>query len=284
MITDNDDSSSDNDDDSIVVLYVPTADDMQDVGGVLASLLLEKEENVDNHDDVVVTAFSASPTLILMNGDLGAGKTCLTRGFVRTLTTGNDDDDTSMLRVTSPTFLLVNTYPTSILLRLLRERESDSDKDDEMIEKQKSTIEIRHLDLYRLSGTSPRDFEPLDLDHVFTKCIALMEWPERLGNHVGALPDERLEICITIIADDDKNEKRESTSLSSSQDMESVNNENLSWDNIGEEEEDTNHLRRVVLHPVGNVWKNRLQRMVQEGYVDDLLECVVDEEDDNDDD
>jgi tRNA threonylcarbamoyladenosine biosynthesis protein TsaE len=262
------DSSGDG---SPIVLYVPTADDMQDVGGVLASLILEKydsdNDKDDNDNDATEEASAARPTLILMNGDLGAGKTCLTRGFVRTMT-GSDDS----MRVTSPTFLLSNTYPTSIVLQTEKNKHQT----------RQSMIEIRHLDLYRLSGTSPRDFEALDLDHVFTKCVALMEWPERLGNHV-ALPTERLEIRITIPADTTEKESSSSSSMdrvTTSYTISTTSNDDD--DDLFDGEEDTK-LRQVVLHPIGDVWKNRLQRLIHEGYVDDLLEHHADDEEDDDD-
>jgi hypothetical protein len=72
------------------ILSVPTAEDMEDVGGILASLLLDTER--------------PEGAIILLEGSLGAGKTSFARGFVRGAT-GDWN-----LRVTSPTFLLSNTY------------------------------------------------------------------------------------------------------------------------------------------------------------------------------
>ena len=54
-------------------------------------------------------ATTLSPgTVIFLEGDLGAGKTVWARGFVR----GAVGDDT--LRVTSPTYLLDQTYRTTL--------------------------------------------------------------------------------------------------------------------------------------------------------------------------
>ena len=60
---------------------------------------------------------------------------------------------------------------------------------------------IHHMDLYRLPGTSPKDFEPLALPHVFSKCISLIEWPSRLEKFPEILPplENLLEIDIQIL-------------------------------------------------------------------------------------
>eukprot|EP00956_Cyclotella_meneghiniana_P039725 scaffold177979_cov64-Cyclotella_meneghiniana.AAC.2 len=88
---------------------------------------------------------------IFLDGDLGAGKTCFSRGFIRSRLgyTG---------RITSPTYLLCNTYDAG---------------DGEI---------IRHLDLYCLNSSTVEDVHsqqqqliPLDLVNVFQKGIALVE-------------------------------------------------------------------------------------------------------------
>lgn len=83
------------------------------------------------------------------------------------------------LRVTSPTYLLSNTYPVN-----------GGDDSDEIV--------IHHMDLYRLS--EGEDLSPLNLDYVLKECISLIEWPSRLGK---GIPNERLEITITIDKDYD---------------------------------------------------------------------------------
>jgi len=74
-------------------LMIPTAEDMEDVGGLIASITLE-----DDH---------AAGSKIFLMGDLGAGKTAFSRGFLRTATGDGE------LRVTSPTYLLSNSYLAS---------------------------------------------------------------------------------------------------------------------------------------------------------------------------
>lgn len=72
-------------------LRIRSRKDMEEVGGVLANLLFV----MDNPPRGII---------ILLEGDLGAGKTTFTRGFLRAAL------DEEQLRVTSPTFLLSNTY------------------------------------------------------------------------------------------------------------------------------------------------------------------------------
>lgn len=94
------------------------------------------------------------------------------------------------------------------------------------------------MDLYRLSGPS----ESLNLQYVFAKCIALIEWPGRLGS---ALPQERLDIHIRIMAGRD-----------------ATTNEMCDDDNLP---------RKLVLGPSGKAWNERVQSLLDEGYIDDLL-------------
>jgi tRNA threonylcarbamoyladenosine biosynthesis protein TsaE len=86
--------------------------------------------------------------VVLLSGGLGTGKTLLTRGIGESLGT---------TRVRSPSFTLVNEYPT--------------DK-----------YTLVHADLYRLE---PADVETLGLeDHIDgpEPCVLLVEWPERWEN------------------------------------------------------------------------------------------------------
>lgn len=91
--------------------------------------------------------------VILLEGPIGAGKSCLARAFIRTRL-GREDED-----VPSPTFTLVQVY----------EAEGE---------------EIWHADLYRL--THPDEVWELGLDDAFSSAICLVEWPDRLGAHLPA--------------------------------------------------------------------------------------------------
>lgn len=87
------------------------------------------------------------PGVVLLRGDLGAGKTTLTRGIAR----GLGLKDPSL--VNSPSFTLVNIY--------------------------QGDCAIYHVDLYRLGGD--RDLYSIGLDDFLGKeGVTIVEWGERL--------------------------------------------------------------------------------------------------------
>lgn len=86
--------------------------------------------------------------VILMTGDVGAGKTHFARALIQSLLTEPED-------VPSPTFTLVQTYDTP-------------------------SAQIWHADLYRLTSSS--EIEELGLTDAFDTAICLIEWPDRLGD------------------------------------------------------------------------------------------------------
>lgn len=103
--------------------------------------------------------------LILLQGDLGAGKSVLARGIARGLGVPEE------VPITSPTFTLMNHY----LARL----------------------DLYHFDLYRLS--EPDELIEIGFDDfAFGSGAALVEWPERLGD--DEIPG--LWICIENRGDD----------------------------------------------------------------------------------
>lgn len=83
--------------------------------------------------------------IVLLSGDLGAGKTVFAKGFVRGLGEKNAD-------VVSPTFTIVNDYGGKIF----------------------------HFDLYRLGSAA--EFEAAGLHEVlYGDGYKLVEWPEKIG-------------------------------------------------------------------------------------------------------
>lgn len=85
--------------------------------------------------------------VVLLNGDVGAGKTHFARALIQSLLDVPED-------VPSPTFTLVQSYQTASAM-------------------------IWHADLYRL--TSTHEIEELGLTEAFHDAICLVEWPDRLG-------------------------------------------------------------------------------------------------------
>lgn len=87
-----------------------------------------------------------APVLILLTGDLGSGKTTLTKGIVSGLGAAREEE------VTSPTFTLMHTYGTS--------------------------AKVYHADLYRIE--SFHDFETLGMEDLFAEPrVVILEWSER---------------------------------------------------------------------------------------------------------
>lgn len=88
-----------------VELRIPTSDVMEEMGGLLYSTI--EDETSPSDGGAGERAGAGAGAVICLDGDLGAGKTAFSRGFVRAAT-----GDWS-LRVTSPTYLLSNAYRTS---------------------------------------------------------------------------------------------------------------------------------------------------------------------------
>lgn len=89
-----------------------------------------------------------APRVVVLRGDLGAGKTTLVKGWVAALKAGTEDE------VTSPTFTLVHEYTGPM-------------------------AKVYHLDLYRLE--TERELATLGLDEMAAEPDALMliEWGEK---------------------------------------------------------------------------------------------------------
>ena len=89
----------------------------------------------------------APPKLVLLRGDLGAGKTTLVKGIAAAFDAAAEDD------VTSPTFTLVHEY-------------------------RGPRANLYHIDLYRID--TPRELETLGLDDLRSdNGILLIEWGEK---------------------------------------------------------------------------------------------------------
>ena len=94
----------------------------------------------------------APSTILLLDGELGAGKTTVTRGIARGLGVEGE--------VTSPTFLTLKVYATSLGVPLL------------------------HVDLYRVAAEAYLEEQGI-LDEVDEGAIAVVEWGEKAGDLQG---------------------------------------------------------------------------------------------------
>jgi tRNA threonylcarbamoyladenosine biosynthesis protein TsaE len=94
-----------------------------------------------------LTELLAPPKLVLLRGELGAGKTTLVKGIAAALEAAAEDD------VTSPTFTLVHEY-------------------------RGPRVVVYHIDLYRLD--TARELDTLGLDDLRSdNSILLIEWGEK---------------------------------------------------------------------------------------------------------
>jgi tRNA threonylcarbamoyladenosine biosynthesis protein TsaE len=102
--------------------------------------------------------------LLLLVGDLGAGKTAFTQGFAGGL--GIDEP------ITSPTFTLARSY--------------------------KGRMVLNHLDVYRLENV--QEAEDLGLGELLEGGVTLIEWGDTIA---PVLPPDYLELRFTFGEDDD---------------------------------------------------------------------------------
>jgi tRNA threonylcarbamoyladenosine biosynthesis protein TsaE len=108
-----------------------------------------------------------SRAVILLIGNLGAGKTTLAKGIVEGLGAAPPEE------VTSPTFTLIHEYGRG---------------------------RVYHIDLYRLD--EPKEVATLGLDELFDRdAVILIEWGERFPHLV---PAARTEIRIRATENDER--------------------------------------------------------------------------------
>ena len=123
------------------MIEISSAQEMQNLGALIGSQLRAGD-------------------LILLNGELGAGKTVLVQGIAQAL---------GIKSVTSPTFVISKSYPAN--------------------------LPLIHVDVYRLldSGKASLFLDDLDLDSDREKAVTVIEWG---GTESARLSDQRLEITI----------------------------------------------------------------------------------------
>lgn len=97
--------------------------------------------------------------IILLQGELGAGKTTFTKGLAKGLGMKTNE-------VNSPTFILMNYY--------------------------EGKLPVYHFDFYRL--TQSKELKTVEMDEYFYgNGVSVIEWPERLGE---LLPKEYFQVML----------------------------------------------------------------------------------------
>ncbi|MBL8218812.1 MAG: tRNA (adenosine(37)-N6)-threonylcarbamoyltransferase complex ATPase subunit type 1 TsaE [Bryobacterales bacterium] len=105
------------------------------------------------------------PCLVFLTGNLGTGKTTLSKGIAKGLGAASPEE------VSSPTFTLIHEYG--------------------------DPARLYHIDLYRLD--EPRQLATLGLDEILERnAVVLIEWPEKFAT---VLP--RPDVWIRITAEDE---------------------------------------------------------------------------------
>jgi tRNA threonylcarbamoyladenosine biosynthesis protein TsaE len=108
------------------------------------------------------------PCVVLLEGELGAGKTTLTKGIVQGLGAAREED------VTSPSFALVHEYC--------------------------GPVKVYHIDLYRIENLT--ELSTLGLDDILASDAAvLVEWGEKLG---GGFAGKTLCVRLEYAGNDDR--------------------------------------------------------------------------------
>lgn len=102
------------------------------------------------------------PKVLILRGDLGAGKTTLVKGIAEALEAADAD------AVTSPTFTLIHEY--------------EGTRDGQ-------PVRLYHLDLYRIE--SERELAALGLEDLAgPDSVVLVEWGEKFADLVGSSDGE----------------------------------------------------------------------------------------------
>lgn len=124
-------------------IYLPTAAETEKLGELLGKL-------------------ARSGDVFCFTGDLGAGKTLMSRGVSIALGVAEDD-------VTSPTFAIMNVYDGS-------------------------ELEVRHFDLYRLNR--PEELEDIGFEeYAGGEGVTLIEWAELF---LDQLPEEYMQVTLLL--------------------------------------------------------------------------------------
>jgi tRNA threonylcarbamoyladenosine biosynthesis protein TsaE len=126
---------------------------------MLCATVSKREVETYSADETIslgrkIGATLKAPVLVLLTGDVGTGKTTLTKGIASGAGAAREQE------VTSPTFTLIHKYVG----------DGKVDRD----------ASIYHIDLYRVEDR--QGLESLGLEDIFDEsAIVIVEWPERLS-------------------------------------------------------------------------------------------------------
>ena len=105
-----------------------------------------------------IAAQLRAPVLVLLKGDLGSGKTTLTKGLISGLGAAKEED------ITSPTFNLVHQFRRPVRAEAAPQAGAQA-------------CTVYHVDLYRIENF--HDLETLGLEDALSEnAIVIIEWPE----------------------------------------------------------------------------------------------------------
>jgi|SRR5579872_2438650 len=120
----------------------------------------------------------APPKIIILRGELGAGKTTLVKGIAEGFHAASHDD------VTSPTFTLIHEYRAP-------------------------AATLYHIDLYRID--TQRELDTLALDDLMTdNSVLLIEWGEKFARYKR---ERDVEIAIDRISENERKIRIEGSRL-----------------------------------------------------------------------
>jgi len=140
----------------------------------LSTRMTTREFTTHSAEETIVlgrslAAVLAPPKLVVLRGELGAGKTTLVKGIAEGFQAASAEN------VTSPTFTLVHEY-------------------------RGPEVSVYHIDLYRVD--TQRELETLGLDDLRDdKSVLLIEWGEKFPRIVQ---ERDVEITLTAVAENDR--------------------------------------------------------------------------------
>ena len=148
---------------------------MSVVSGFSRTVNVTKTITTDSEDETAAVGRELAATLsagdvLLLFGDLGAGKTAFVRGLAEGLGVQRDE-------VSSPTFTLVQEY-------------------------RGGRLPLFHVDLYRIED--PREFDELGLDEIAEDGVLAIEWAGKLDSDARLAPARSIVVRLAHAGGDER--------------------------------------------------------------------------------